>query len=86
MKNSDELIELKITYDKNLEEVERFLEAGKTYKDMELDEYQKEIKLFWERAEVWNQAWYNAIYSEAKLNKDFDKFRLVVQRLVMGEE
>lgn len=37
MKNSDELIELKITYDKNLEEVERFLDAGKTYKDMDIE-------------------------------------------------
>ncbi|WP_375199571.1 hypothetical protein [Bacillus sp. RS11] len=86
MENSDELIQLKITYDKNLEEIEIFLETDKTYKDMEVDEFQKEIKLFWERAGVWNKAWHNAIYSEAKLNKDFYKFRVVVTRLVMGEE
>jgi len=86
VKNSDELIQLKIIYDKNLEEIEIFLETDKTNKDMELDEFKKEIKLFWERADVWNQAWHNAIYSEAKLNKDFDKFRFVVTRLVMGEE
>lgn len=56
MKKGNELIQLKITYDKNLEEIEIFLETGKT-----------KIKLFWKRAEVWNLAWYNAIYSEAKL-------------------
>lgn len=53
---------------------------------MELDEFQKEIKLFWERADVWNQAGHNAIYSKEKLNKDFDKLRAIVTRLVIGEE
>ncbi len=70
-------------YNKAIFDIEEFLENNKTYKDMTVEEFQRESKLLWERMELWQRASEYAIKSNEKLNEDFQKIRLVSKRLLL---
>lgn len=78
-----DLIQLKEKYDNALKELSEFLDGSKTYKDMTVEEFKQEVRLFWERSDIWRQALENGIYSKVKLDEDFELFKMHANRLLL---
>lgn len=78
-----DLIRLKEKYDNALKELSEFLNSSKTYKDMTIDGFKQEVRLFWERSDIWRQALVKGIYSKEKLDEDFELFKMHANRLLL---
>lgn len=74
---------LKEIYTEAFAELDTFLGSGKTYKDMTVDQFKEEVRLFWERTEIWKKALEQSVFSEEKLEADFEKVRLQAKRLLL---
>lgn len=79
-KDRYELIEL---YENTIKELHILLEEGKTWEDYALEEYKDEIRRFWKISDVWGKAWKTKIYSEERLNKDFEAISTFAKRLLL---
>lgn len=79
-KNQNELIEL---YEDTIKGLCILLEEGKTWEDYSLEEYKDEIRRFWKISNIWEQAWKTKLYSEEKLNKDFEEIQTFAKRLLL---
>ncbi|WHY86312.1 hypothetical protein QNH39_27735 [Neobacillus novalis] len=60
-----------------------FLESGRTYKDMTVEEFKTEVNRFWERCDIWKEAFDHHTYCQEKLETDFKKVRLQAKRLLL---
>lgn len=66
-----------------LEDLEAFLQSEITHKDMTVEQFQHESKVFWERTEIWKKAYEQELYPKAKLDEDFSRIRLQAKRLLL---
>lgn len=78
-----DLSQLKENYDNALKDLSEFIEGGKTYKEMTVEEFKQEVRLFWERSDLWKQALENGIYSKEKLDEDFKLIKIHAKRLLL---
>jgi hypothetical protein len=76
------LVNLREEYDQAFASLDVFLETGRTYEGMSVEEFKEEVSKFWKRCDIWKAALENSVYSEEKLNADFDKVRLQMKRLL----
>lgn len=77
------LIPIKENYDSALKGFSEFIESGKTYKEMTVEEFKQEVRLFWERSEIWKQVLEKGIFSKEKLVEDIKLFKMQVKRLLI---
>jgi len=82
-KNELDSIKLKVIYDSEMNELSEFIESGKTYKDLTVEEFKEEVKLFWKRGDIWKKALENSIYPNEKLDEDFNKIRIHAKSLLL---
>lgn len=75
--------ELKQLYEETIEELLVFLEQGETWRDYSVEEFKEEVKRFWERSDIWKRAWEMKLYSEERLNKDYEIIRMNAKRLLL---
>jgi hypothetical protein len=75
--------DLKQLYEQTFEELLVFIEQGTTWRDYSMEEFKEEVKSFWERSDIWKRAWEMKLYSEEKLNQDFEIIRLNAKRLLL---
>lgn len=78
-----DLNRLKENYDNALKDLSEFIESGKTYKEMTVEEFKQEVRLFWERSDIWKQALEKGIFSKEKLDEDFKLFKMHAKRLLL---
>jgi len=85
LSTSNELdpIKLKEIYDSGMNEQSEFIESGKTYKDLTVEEFKEGVKLFWKRSDIWKKALENSIYPNEKLDEDFNKMRIYAKSLLL---
>ncbi|WP_071396624.1 hypothetical protein [Bacillus tuaregi] len=81
-KNNDQ-DELKQLYEETFRELQAYLEEGKVWKDYSVEEFKEEVKKFWERSDVWKKAWEMKIFSEEKLDRDFEIIRMNAKLLLL---
>ena len=79
-KYQNELIEL---YEDTIKELCNLLDEGKTWEDYSLEEYKDEIRRFWKISDIWEKAWETKLYSEERLNKDFEGIQTFAERLLL---
>ncbi|WP_175638337.1 hypothetical protein [Metabacillus schmidteae] len=81
--NEIKLKQLKENYENALKELSEFIESGKTYKDMTIPDFKEQVRLFWERSDLWKQALEQGIYSKEKLDEDFKLLKMHAKRLLL---
>lgn len=80
--NNDQ-VELKHLYDKTFADLKVFLEEKETWRDYSLEQFREKVKLFSGISDIWRKAWEWKIYSEEKLNQDFELLRIFSKRLLL---
>jgi hypothetical protein len=75
--------DLKERYDSMLEDLEAFLQTETSYKDLTVEQFQNESKLFWERTGIWELAYAQELYPKEKLDEDFSRIKLHAKRLLL---
>ncbi|MGJ9458522.1 hypothetical protein [Oceanobacillus sp. CF4.6] len=80
MPTNDEFVQIKQLYDKTISDLEQ---EERTYKDLTVEEYKEEVKLFWMRTEIWEKARAIDLYSEKKLEKDFKEIKMSAKELLL---
>lgn len=81
--NELKLKQLREDYENALKDLSEFIESGKTYQDITVPEFKEQVRLFWDRSDIWKQVLEQGIYSREKLDEDFKLFKMHAKRLLL---
>lgn len=74
---------LKQLYDKTIADLKVYLEKEETWRDYSLEQFQEKVKVFWDISDIWKNGMACKIYSEERLDQDFELLRIFAKRLLL---